>query len=788
MATHRSRRGAFALLLVLASLCFSLPPSAHALPKRDEPGGDPTCEETWFITGSLLLDGLHLGSAVVRTRPLNIIANTFKINHVGANCRTTLYGLPTGKFSWSLLTRPATSATILSQTSTQIAAITPDLNGTYLVRFTACPSTCTVSGQTIPAQAFDLTFISQERLTLPPATQPAKTPDAPATTPTTMNDTDAKCLGGGGVQDPQWVTVNQWTGPNDYELLEGEVQKSRVSRKDNPLNHDSQDHVTHILPDPLYRRLLRAPQEQLEVEWERDSLPEPFRATPGDRMSAFGFWTLDCGHDAPTEIHPPVGTAVQRARPVPIPSDAIFDLPTFSAPGGAPQAINPTVRSTIGTDVIVPGVITDIWFNAEAGETTGNCSTTGLHQPGRYVSGPNGLTPIQGDCIESPVALNRIFTFNINLPPRPKLQGAYQVPLYTKVFAHPYGFATGADPTIALVGTDDNPVLSVSVNLREFSGLRYARQIHAGWVIPSPDNWELKRWRLRLNAIDVHDDGDSFVRGDGDWRFWLNTNNARSEWTKLYDCDGCVNGRETFSGRPWQTGSPSEVASDRSLGPDILTFPSQRIWVHTSGFEADSVIDDDTGSVNVLWPQQARSYATRSMCTAQTISGCADYTLEYDISAGPPLPTPVLTAAAQRLLGYYGIGPATPGVACLACIDVLANWFVYDLALPPDQPPVDVSQTRLFRAQPSLEVNALTDISMGDFRTTIARLKTRDPALVRKVMGELRTAVNDSLGGGRADEAALDWGPAIAALPDDLRQQYFGDLRLMTVHLPLVGN
>ena len=50
-----------------------------------------------------------------------------------------------------------------------------------------------------------------------------------------------------------------------YELLEGSVEKSHISR-DNPLNHDSQDHNVHVRPDPPFQHLLRGSQTLMEVE------------------------------------------------------------------------------------------------------------------------------------------------------------------------------------------------------------------------------------------------------------------------------------------------------------------------------------------------------------------------------------------------------------------------------------------------------------------------------------------------------------------------------------------
>ena len=765
-----------AFLLILGSLASPKQPT-YALPKQQGPDGPITCEPTVELEARITIDGVHLDRKVVRSRPVILVAETVKIVELRSNCTTVLRSLPGGAFSWQLTSQPAGSAATLSNTNTLTPGITPDLLGNYTITFIACPNTCTVSGRVIQPLFSAIVLETVENIVLPLATDPALPPASPATTSSVIPDANEKCLGGGGVSDPQWVTVNYWNGANDYELLEGKVEKSRISRKDNLLNHDSQDHLVHVRPDPLYRRLLRDDQQVLEVEWERNHLPESFRATPGDRISVFGFWILDCGHDGPTEIHPPVGIAVQRPRAVAIPSTTLFPLPNS-------DDVTPTIQDTVGTNVYVPGIVTDIWFNRQAGEVTNNCSTTGLHQPGHYVNTPQGLVGVQGACIRSPASLDRIFSFRVYLPPRPKLEFSYQVPIYFETFNHPFGFSDGPAPKISLAGTDEIPYLQVEIDMRGFTGSRYARQIRAGWVLPSPNNWGLQRWKLRLHAIDVHDDGDSFPRGDGDWRFWLNTNNGAVEWTKLYDCDGCVHGRETFSGRPWQTGEPGEVSADRSLGPDILRFPDQRIWVHTSGFEADGLIDDDTGSVNDLRPQLGRSYESRSSCTSQTISKCASYTLEYEIGAGSAVPAATLTESALRLLNSYTVGPTRPGVVCLHCADVLATWYPLDASLKAEQPPVELETTLLFRSQPSLERNALTDITLSDFTATIEKTRTRGNEATDLLMRSLRAIADEQLASPRLSEDRDELATMLSGIPADLRQQYFGDIKLYSVMLP----
>ncbi len=237
---------------------------------------------------------------------------------------------------------------------------------------------------------------------------------------------------------------------------------------------------------------------------------------------------------------------------------------------------------------------------------------------------------------------------------------------------------------------------------------------------------------------------------------------------------------------PGRRAIATEVASDRSLGPDVLRFPLQRIWVHTSGFEADTVIDDDTGSVNDLRPQESRAYSTRSYCDDQTISGCASYTLNYEIVPGKPVGPANLTPAAQGLLADYTFGPADDNVTCLICTANVAAWYPMDLALSEEQEPVDLGQTTLFRVQPSLEISALTDIDLPSFTQVVSLTQATRPELVDTLMHGLRDYADETLTSERRDEAELDWRLIKEGIPPELWEQYFNDVQLYRVNLPLV--
>ena len=780
-APRRShRRWLYFALPAALFICtlLSLASPAQALPKDDGGGGSSSCEPSLGVTGRLSIEGVHLDQKVVRARTVRIAATIFKLIEVRSNCSAAYYPLPAGAFAWQLVSQPADSGTQLGDTNTMSAAFTPDRAGNYTIRFSACPNGCTVGAKEVGTTAFDLTVEAVDALALPPATQPVL-PSQTATKPSKIPDANEKCLGGGGVVDPQWVTVNQWTGAESYELLEGSVEKSHISRKDNPLNHDSQDHNVHVRPDPPFQHLLRGSQTLMEVEWERNHFPEVFRPTPGDRASVFGFWILDCGHDGPTEIHPPVAIAVHRPRAIPIDASA-----TVSYASG--DDVIPFFSSPVGTNVFVPGIVTDIYINQQAGEVTNNCSDTGLHQPGHYIVTPQGVLAVTGACIRSPHPLNRVFTFNIFLPPRPQLTTKGAVPLYTRIEPHPFGFSTGPEPQLTVLGTAPNLYIQVSIDLTNFTGRTYTRRILSGWALASPDNWGLRRWKVRLNNLDVHDDGDSFVRGDGDWRFWFNTNNGFSEWTKLFDCDGCVHGVESFGGRPWQTGDSSEVANDRSLGPDLLRFPQQTLWVHTSGFEADGLIDDDTGSVNDLPAQAAATRATRSYCDDQTISGCASYTLNYQILPGKPVGNATLSPAAQNVLDAYVVGPSN-NPPCLICGETIA-WHPQEAVLAPEDPPIELSNAVIFRVQPSLEISAMTDIPLTAFTRVITETQATRPEKVDTLMRTMRAHADAIFATPLRDEAMLDWRIIKEGIPPELWEEYFADLPLYQLNLPAVSN
>ena len=164
------------------------------------------------------------------------------------------------------------------------------------------------------------------------------------------------------------------------------------------------------------------------------------------------------------------------------------------------------------------------------------------------------------------------------------------VPLY-KAVANPDG-SGGPDPVVELITNETVPYLKVRIDLRTYTRQTYSRRIVAAWAHAAPDNWGARRWNVRVTSMNITDDTDPnpfTIDDNGDWRFWVNTNNGTSEWAKLFDCGGCAHGNETFGGRPWMTNAGSP---DRSLGADIVLFPNQHILLNTTGFDEDFTRED----------------------------------------------------------------------------------------------------------------------------------------------------------------------------------------------------
>jgi hypothetical protein len=616
---------------------------------------------------------------------VQIDASPSKILVTNDRCHTT--GLPLRSFKWELVASPPGSKATLSGTDGLRPELFLDAPGDYRIRFTGCPSGCVALDRSVEPTPGELTVTALSEMILQPETVPALPVSATTADQPTNSPSREKCSGGVNILAPgaEWVTVNQFNGPQDYQTVEGWVPWSRVSASDNGVtNHNSHDVDFFLVPDPKFIHVLGNLQAKIEVEWERNELREFNWPSVGDRVSVFGYWVHDCGH-APfdTEIHPPVGIVVHRARPVFIPADRQF--PFFQSSCPEPPCL--PLQSTLGTNVFVPGIVSDIFFNRHGGDMKEGCGITTLHQP---ATAPLlGQTPIPTPCIGGVSSLNRVFEFNIYLPRDPRvahLKLNHIVPplaIYHEVLP-----GDGPEPQIREQREGDTVFLHVSLDLTQFTGDVYARRIVASWVLPSPDNWGLQTWRVSVSSLTIHDSGDA--TGDADWRLWINTNNTNQEWTRVLDCESCINeGRVTESQllrrAPWETG-PNGV-----LGPDIFLFPDQVIQVHASAYETDILEDDDRGMLTDTHPQHSGIFNTRSCCDDDSA-----FTLNYSIAPGTSSPKPNLTQAAQNLFDNYRIiGPRSNQVPPLASSPVLNA--ISDLVLTPDAPPLDLSKTITFR-------------------------------------------------------------------------------------------
>lgn len=589
------------------------------------------------LEGNLVVVGLPFTGSAVK-----IDATSAKLVGTKATaarvCDVILFSIP--RFRWSVESSPAGQSATIANAGTLAPSLNVGGAGAYRIRLTACSPNCrlTLNGRTrtIGPSTREVTINAIGEFAPPPESEPLLPPlSGPATPPPSFSYAERKalCLGDGGVQDPQWVTAGPFGGAGDYRLVEGAVVRSKVPRQDNFLNHDSQDHNWDVKPDPPYFGLPHPdPRGDMEMEWETNQLPREFRPTAGDRASTVGYWIFDCGHEPfRAEIHPPVGLAVERARAVQIPSS--FRPPGF--PNG------------FGSNVQVPGIVADIWFNRRSGETTNNCSDTGLHKPPVTVQIP-GNQPRQvrvaGPCVREPHPLNRTFRFNVYLPRNPRQRARElgldppAVPLFTGTQRLSQG-SGGPEPTVVVREQSGVSWLEVTIDLSTFTGTTYARRVSAAWAYPQPDNWGARRWRVRLKSMKIIDDAEPAF-DDGDWRFFFNTNNRDREWTRVFSCDGCIDDGDTRNLNV-ETGGPG-------LGPDPVLFPGQRIIVHTGGFD-DETFGDDIGTVFLREAQRAGDF------TAYSQGGDGVYHLNVGIREGPPVGRALLTPEASALIGAYTV-------------------------------------------------------------------------------------------------------------------------------------
>ncbi|GJG88861.1 hypothetical protein tb265_40420 [Gemmatimonadetes bacterium T265] len=402
----------------------------------------------------------------------------------------------------------------------------------------------------------------------------------------------------------------------------------------------------------------------LEVEWEWSQWAEGFRPIAGDRISALGYHVIDCGHAINSEIHPPIAVAVQRPLPVLLP-------PTTALERGQPPV-------PIGTNVYVPGVITDVFVHLDGGDILA-CRDNSLHQSRRIPrNNPVGITT---PCVAQPDGLGVPFTFHVYLPVNPQrivrglAGGSPPVPaLYTAVVDAPEAPAgTGTSLPLQIVDTthldSDTPYVTVSVDISQLrAGARYAKRLVAAWVYPdiAGTNYGLRALRVGLDSLVVTDDGDGNLPfNGGDWRFWIGYANAVRPWTRVITCDGCVN-RQTYtpSASVFRTGvlAPDGVFAGEILQFDL--FPASTTRLRMTGYDQDTFGSDDVGEVDTYVGGTGRDveYSSCNDNTAGTTglnpsnSGCAGYVAYLNVTPGQTPVASTLSAQARAFLTRLLVG------------------------------------------------------------------------------------------------------------------------------------
>lgn len=626
------------IVLLTAIVILTAAASALAqLPKQNNGDIGVFCLESSGVDVGLKTTGAYLPGSVIgiRADPLRMWAKT-PVGPSSRVCKATVRDVPQGNWHWQLIERPADSTSHLAGTSNTTVNLLLDRPGVYKIRFLACVFGCEITVPNYGNVSIDsgaaeievrvLAIFPPDKNPVVPVYNPLDQTTLPFQ-PTNKTSVTSICAFHNDVLSPAWYTVLPWNGASDYKLLEGKVNDSWVSSSDSFLNHNSNDWNMGVEPHPWSRSLLGLNQTKMEVEWERSFLPERMRPSEGDWISAIGYWIYDCGHEQKTEIHPPVLLASQRPRAIALPASA-----------GA------------GSNVYVPGIVTDIWVNDKAGGITDDCAQTGLHQ--QIVPAPivNQCLPRSKGFSSNPI--NRVFTFNIYLPRSPQAimaavgKTAPPVPLFIEGCA---SFTPGALPRCEVAVAGGVTYLKVTLDLTNYTEHTFAGRIIAAWSHAAPDNWGARRWDVRITSLDVSDDGDTW--SDGDWRFWVNTNNGDSEWAKLFDCGGCVHGNMTFGGVPWATNAPN---GEHSLGPSIVLFPNQLISVATRGFESER-FDDSISSLSLRFTQ---SQILNGRAVAD--DGTGKYTMHYEVLPGPEIGPPQLSDAAQRRYDAYLLTNSEP--------------------------------------------------------------------------------------------------------------------------------
>jgi hypothetical protein len=806
------------VLLPLAFVAGSTPPPTEGLRAEGTPGDGlrvPICAEKFTdvylsksppVTGNSYFTDSNIEIDAVSHVTLSVLGPS--------GCLNESQDLPG---SWTL-SEPNGGTAVPAQDGVYIANVTPHMPGQYIITFTACPNTCHIEFPPNPPTDIQPivqaeAFTAAENLPIPPQTLPV-VPDLSGqchgnlppfnvdspftdafdpckTTPFGASHLSAACNGGGGVLDPGWVTVNTWHNQADYVTAEGKVEEVGIAQEDDPFNHFTQDVGDIVIQADLPYYYLRdsdsaGPRGELIAEWESGSYPEQYRPQPGDRMSVFGYWIHDCGHDYHTEIHPPVGTVVDKNRAILLPAS-----------------------EGLGDNVWVPGVQSDIFFNNYAGQDTA-CYGASLHQPRTDDDNgcvPSGVLP----ALEGLSPLARQYTFNIYLPPNPAdiLKGVGKsnppnVKLYVSVTHDP----NTPQPTYTVLkDAKGTSYLHVTMDFSNYQDVpsmaSFAAQIQAAWEYPAPDNWGLNQYQFKLGELYVRDDSDitcnsTFCPGTygGDFHLWAFLNNP-TEWTKLMagDDNEFDDTPDYFGGTPWSTNSDDP---SHSLGSDLLLFPEQMIQFKLTGYEDDGTeTSDGAGTVYALMhqPNVDTMYHQANTCTpispeveipvvdiSIAQSHCTDYTAYWEVIPEGSL-SAQLSQAGQDLYAQELVH-ASDLQACphlpIPCFDTLPPLRLDDWHPDATHAPgiIHLSDFPAFEPQEE-EPKTWNDVSVIDLKQRFA--SAPEPKL-DKFLTQLKDLLTTRLS---PDHPAWEVAVIEAALPPGKWQQFFGDMHF---NWPIFGD
>jgi len=618
----------------------------------------------------------------------------------GCTARSTTSALP--HFTWRL-EKPPGSKAVLEDTTSLKVTFKPDLPGDYVAHLVGCPNDatskkkCTLrlvtsytsTGKPVTEmvqlgptdKAVKVTVAAGGQL--PPIYAPGNfnDPGQPltATSPQHYGASRDFCgnvdLGIGVLRHPEWYTTQHWTTPlPPYELAEGRVYRSNIAGHDATFSHVDNDHNARMELDPPYRRLLvdDAPEDKgqllpyggLEVEWEFLDYPDAFRPIEGDRMSVLGYHVADCGHDDHhTEIHPPIAIAVHRPRAVKLPEKFQYATdPKSGKPVGPPQPI--------GSNVYVPGIVTDIWVNLNGGEVL-NSGSSDLHQPVMIV-GSDGLEfPAS---VTQPMTKGETFQFTVYLPPSPTyLLGMVMSPpfdpaLFVQIQDHPRAADLGAATPLMITEVERQlkgpwPYVRYSIDLSTLNtGDRFAKRIVAAWVYPdlAGQNFGLHAYRVRLEQMKVSNTGDVF---SGDWKLWATLPSVDAPWTKLIECRSCIDTKSYVPGATiWEHGAMDGVGH---LMGEVLVFQptdihlSQSALLRFTGYDDDWESSDPIGDVVARTDQLGR-FNTGTVCDPNDLSNtdCPGFDLVYSVERGATPVTESLAPAAKTAFQALLIHPA----------------------------------------------------------------------------------------------------------------------------------